>query len=256
MQGRFLFLGTGGSMGVPVVGCSCLVCSSNSAKDKRLRSSGLLEVEGKKLLIDCGPDFRQQALTHRIHHIDGCLITHLHHDHTASIDELRCYTMKEKHPLPCLLSKETSDDLRRRFDYIFRGDAARLISKVELQEIETERGSLTLQGVPLSYMTFEQAGVKVTGFRYSSFAYLSDIKTYPETIFEDLEGVKVLVLSALRLTPSPLHFSIDEAVDFARKAGAKETYLTHISHDLDHEKTNAYLPQDVRMAFDGLSIDF
>ncbi|CRX38318.1 Beta-lactamase [Estrella lausannensis] len=243
-------------MGVPVVGCSCPVCLSESVKNKRLRSSGLLEVDDKRLLIDCGPDFRQQALSHRIHQIDGCLITHLHHDHTASIDELRCYTMKEKHPLPCVLSKETADDLKRRFDYIFRGDEARLVSKVQLQELEEERGSLSLRGVPLSYMTFEQAGVKVTGFRMGHFAYLSDIKTYPETIFEDLAGVRVLVLSALRLTPSPLHFSVDEAVDFARKAGAKETYLTHISHDLDHEKTNAYLPQDIRMAYDGLLINF
>lgn len=243
-------------MGVPVVGCSCPVCMSGNIKDKRLRSSGVLEAAGKKLLIDCGPDFRQQALSHKLHQIDGCLITHLHHDHTASIDELRCYTMKENRPLPLVVSRETADDLKRRFDYIFRGDAARLIPKIDLQVIADERGKLSVQGVPLSYMTFEQAGVKVNGFRCDSFAYISDIKTYPGTIFEDLKGVKVLVLSALRLTPSPLHFSVDEAVDFARRAGAKETYLTHISHDLDHEKTNAYLPQDVRLAYDGLSVDF
>lgn len=256
MHGRFLFLGTGGSMGVPVVGCECAVCLSGNEKDKRLRSSGLLEVSGKKFLIDCGPDFRQQALKHKIHSLDACLITHLHHDHTASIDELRCFAMKQRPPLPCLVSKETAEDLRRRFDYIFNRDASRFVSKIALKELEKERGVVRLDGVDFSYMTFEQLNVKVTGFRVGDFAYISDIKTYPDSIFDDLEGVRVLVLSALRFTPSPLHFSVDEAVDFARRVGSEKTYLTHIAHELEHERTNAYLPADIRLSFDGLAIDF
>lgn len=256
MEGRFYFLGTGGSMGVPVVGCKCPVCLSENKRDKRLRSSGIVEVDGKKILIDCGPDFRMQALSHGIDHIDCCLLTHLHHDHTAGIDDLRALTVVKKEALPCYLSKETADDLKIRFGYVFKKDRLRLLSRIQLIELNESRGNFAFQGLNIQYMTFTQADIKVFGFRFGSFAYLSDIKTFPETIFSDLEGVETLVLSALRYTPSPLHFMVDEAVDFARRAGAKMTWLTHISHDLDHEKTNAYLPKDVQLSFDGLSFHF
>jgi phosphoribosyl 1,2-cyclic phosphate phosphodiesterase len=257
MEGRFHFLGTGGSMGVPVIGCTCPVCLSDNPKNVRLRSSGLVEVKGKKILIDCGPDFRCQALKAQISHIDCCLITHIHHDHTAGLDELRALTMHRKEALPCITSKEAARDLKKRFDYIFHpDDAYRLLSKIQLVELEGERGVYDFQGISIKYLTFSQIDISVLGFRFGNFAYLSDIKSYPESIFEDLVGVETMVLSALRYTPSPLHFSVDEAVDFARKSGAKMTYLTHISHDLDYEKTNAYLPRDVQLSYDGLSFDF
>jgi len=256
IQGRFYFLGTGGSMGVPVIGCTCPVCQSTNPKDTRLRSSGLVEIGGKKILIDCGPDFRRQALNYGINHIDACLITHIHHDHTAGIDELRALTMHTRDPIPCITSTETAEALRSRFDYIFRESDIRLTSKIQLIELEGDRGVYNFEGVEFKYMSFNQIEIKVLGFRFGSFAYLSDIKTYPDTIFKDLEGVETLVLSALRYTPSHMHFSVDEAVDFARASGAKMTYLTHISHDLDYEKTNAYLPKDVQLSYDGLSFLF
>ena len=243
-------------MGIPVIGCRCLVCSSTNVHNKRLRSSGLVDVGGKKILIDCGPDFRVQALKQGIDHIDGCLITHLHHDHTAGIDDLRSLTLGKETTLPCFASKETCDDLLIRFSYLFKSHSLRGASKIELKELSDERGSFTLQNIPIKYMTFEQADVLVFGFRFGSFAYLSDIKTFPNTIFHDLEGIETLVVSALRYAPSKLHFSVDEAVDFARKAGAKMTYLTHISHELDYEQTNAYLPKNIQLAFDGLKLHF
>lgn len=258
MLGQFCFLGTGGSMGVPVIGCSCSVCMSTSPKDNRLRTSGLLTLEDKTILVDCGPDFRQQALRHDIRHIDGVILTHAHHDHTAGVDELRVFYMHSKQPLPCLLSKETASDIMKRFDYLFDPVLmkGRLVSKVDLLIQPAERGSIDFLGIHMKYMTYLQAGMKVNGYRIGNFAYITDIHEYPETIFEDLEGVEVLVISALRFTPSHLHLTFDQAVDFARKVKARETWLTHICHDVSHEKIDAYLPANVRTAYDGLKITF
>ncbi len=256
MKGRFRFLGTGGSMGIPVIGCRCKVCQSTHSEDKRLRSAGIISLKDKKILVDCGPDFREQALRYEIDHLDGVVITHAHHDHTSSIDELRVFYMRSGEPIPCLVSKETGDDLKKRFDYIFcKRKKNVLIPKVDLIELPDDRGEITFEGLRFKYFTYEQANMKVNGFRIGNFAYVTDIHDYPESIFEDLRGVEVLVLSALRFTPSYIHFTVDEAVDFANRVGAKKTWLTHIAHELQHEHTNAYLPSDVRVAYDGFEID-
>lgn len=243
-------------MGIPVIGCDCKVCTSSHIEDKRLRSAGLLSLYNKNILIDCGPDFRQQAIREGIHRLDGVIITHAHNDHTASIDELRVFYMRTGKPIPCLLSEDTAEDLRIRFDYIFSSTAKNvLVPKVELVVLPNERGEILFEGMTFKYFTYEQAKMQVNGFRVGNFAYITDIHDYPESIFDDLKGVEILVLSALRFTPSHLHLTVDEAVDFAHKAGAKQTWLTHIAHELQHEQTNAYLPPDVRMAYDGLKID-
>lgn len=252
---RFIFLGTGGSMGIPVIACDCSVCRSDNPKNKRTRSAGLLTVDDKNILIDCGPDFRQQALKYCIDHLDGVILTHAHHDHTGGIDELRAYYIKTRTPLPCLLSKETSEEVHQRFPYIFREGKYQFTSKLSLQLLESERGSVEFAGIHFRYLSYEQMGMRVNGFRWKDFAYISDIKLYPESIFEDLKGVQHLVLSALRFTPSDFHFTVDEAVEFAEKVGAKNTWLTHIAHELEHEKTNAYLPSNIQMAYDGLELN-
>lgn len=258
ITGHFLFLGTGGSMGIPVIGCSCPVCLSSSPYNKRLRPSGLLTIGKLRFLIDSGPDFRQQALSYHIDHIDGLILTHAHHDHTAGIDEMRIFSLRSHHPIPCLLSSETLADLVKRFYYIFdsEGEYAKVTAKFNLQVIDDGRGDLIFQGIPIRYFSYEQGGMRVNGFRFGSLAYVSDIRHYPETIFEDLKGVKTLILSALRYAPSHLHFCVDEAIDFARRTEAKETWLTHIAHEIDHEQTNAYLPPNIRLAYDGLQIEF
>jgi len=244
-------------MGIPVIACHCPVCKSDNSKNKRLRAAGIIEINHKTLLIDCGPDFRQQALQAGINSIDGVLFTHAHYDHTSSVDELRVFYMHSKQAVPCLLSKETAYDLISRFHYIFeqKNSEKRLKPKMRLVELENDRGEVLFETIPFRYFTYEQAGMKVSGYRLGNFAYVTDIKHYPESIFEDLKGVEILVLSALRHSSSYLHLTVDEAVDFARKAGAKQTWLTHISHDLDHDKTNDYLPPEVRMAYDGLQIN-
>lgn len=244
-------------MGIPVIGCSCRVCKSLSPKDKRLRASGVLSVNHKRLLVDCGPDFRQQALRHNIDYLDGVIITHAHHDHTASVDELRAYSMMSGQPISCLMSKDTADDIIARFQYIFQPDQKikKLLPKIVPEILEGDRGETKFKGVDFRYFTYKQAGMKVNGLRTGNFAYVTDIRDYPDSIFDDLKGVEVLVLSALRFTPSNLHLSVDEAIEFSKKVGAQKTWLTHIAHDLSHEQTNAYLPENVRLAYDGLEID-
>ena len=245
-------------MGVPVIGCDCAVCRSTNPHNNRLRAAALVNVNDRNILIDCGPDFRQQALRYGITDLDGTIITHAHHDHTASIDELRIFYLRTKRAMPCLMSKATAEDLIPRYRYIFHPDDERksVVTKIQLQLLEGERGEIDFQGVIMGYVTYEQKGMEVNGFIIGDLAYISDIRHYPESIFEDLQGVETLVISALRFTQSDFHLTVDEAVEFIDKVGAKKGYLTHIAHELEHEKTNAYLPEHVRVAYDGLELTF
>ena len=257
-SGKLLFLGTGSSMGIPVIGCSCAVCKSNNQKNMRLRCSALCEIDNQHILIDCGPDFRYQALKYNIQNIDGLILTHSHNDHTAGIDELRVLCMKNRKPIPCLLSRDTQKDLKVRFNYLFeeKEPYAGLLSRFAMQEFERERGQVVFQGIRLNYFSYEQLGMRVDGIRFGDLAYVTDIKEYKETIFEDLKGIKTLILSALRFDSTKMHFSIDDAVAFVKKTGAKKTWLIHIAHELDHEKGNTYLPEDIKIAYDGLQLEF
>lgn len=258
MNARLLFLGTGASMGVPVIGCGCSVCHSDSPFNKRLRPSVLICIDQQQLVIDPGPDFRQQALRCQLTHLDGVLLTHAHHDHTAGIDELRPFTFNSQKPLPLLLSAETAEEIKSRYYYLFKSEhhAEKFIPKIDLQLLPTTEGEVEFEGQLINYVTYRQGKMLVNGFQFGNLVYLSDIHTFSPSIFTHLRGVKTLIISALRYTPSVLHFSVDEAVDFANQLGAEEVWLTHISHDLEHDKTNAYLPSHVRLAYDGLEIDF
>lgn len=257
-MGKFVFLGTGASLGIPVVGCHCSVCHSKSRFNQRLRPAGLLLIEGKKILIDIGPDFRQQALRAGIDHVDGVLLTHTHYDHIAGIDELRIFYVRHKHLVPCLLSKESRADLLKRYDYLFHPHepGKSLAAQIELRVLPHDQGTIDFLGVKVEYLTYSQAGMKVNGYRIGDFAYVSDIKDYDSSVFEALKGVRTLVLSALRLESSPLHLSTEEAVVFARKVGAHTTRLTHLNHEIDHETVNRSLPPDVQLGYDGLELEF
>lgn len=258
MKGIFRFLGTSGSAGVPMIGCTCSVCTSSSAFNRRLRPSGLIEVADKKLLIDVGPDFRQQALTHRIDRLDGLLLTHTHFDHVAGIDELRIYYIRQKKALPCLLSVETLDELKKRYYYLFQpvGEVPTLSAQLELQILEEEAGETLFCGLRIGYLSYFQGTMKVNGFRIGDFAYVSDIREYEEGVFASLKGIETLVISALRAESSQLHLSFEEAIAFARRVGAKKTWLTHLGHFYDHDEINAQLPSDVRVGYDGLQLEF
>lgn len=255
---EFLFLGTGGSAGIPMIGCHCRVCTSSNLRNQRLRPSGLIKIKGKQILIDAGPDFREQALKYQIDMLDGVLLTHTHFDHVAGLDELRAYYLHYRKELPVLVSESTLQALKRRYEYFFqeRSFGISLAAQLDFHLLPSRRGVTEFVGVTIGYTTYEQGGMEVNGFRFGTFAYISDIRVFSETLFEDLEGIEILVVSALRTEPSRMHFNIEEAIAFAKKVGAKQTYFTHIGHELEHESTQAFLPGGVKLAYDGLRVEF
>jgi phosphoribosyl 1,2-cyclic phosphate phosphodiesterase len=245
----FLFLGTGGSVGIPVIGCHCVTCSSNAPQNKRLRPSGLIKTGGKVFLIDAGPDLRQQALRYKIDHLDGVLLTHTHYDHVAGIDDLRAYSFQNKGRLmPFLLSRHTLQTLRERYSYLF--DPPQFRCQI------LEEGTCEFEGIKLFCFHYHQESILVTGFRFGGFAYVSDIRSYDEGVFTALQGVKKLVVSASRQEATRAHFSLAEAVAFANRVGAERTWVTHISHFLDHKEAEDLLPTHVSVAVDGLTLEF
>lgn len=252
MRGVLTFLGTGSSVGIPIIGCSCPVCISAHPHNKRLRPSVKIIYDEKIFLIDVSPDFRQQALKHEIHATDGILLTHSHYDHTGGFDDLRALSFRRETPIPLLLSEETAQDLKLRYFYLFN----QLVPKFELNILQFESGLTNFLTIPIQYVTYEQNGMKVNGFRIGDVAYLTDIRKFPESVFEELKGVRYLIISALRNVPSPLHLSVEEAIAFSNKLHVEKTWFTHISHDLDHIKTNANLPVNIQLAYDGLEIEF
>lgn len=257
MMSSLLFLGTGASNGVPVIACKCEVCQSKSPFNKRLRSSALIKAGDIRILIDAGPDLRMQALNNHINHLDGVIFTHAHQDHTAGIDDLRVFSFISEKSLPCLASIETGKELELRYYFMFERKAhEKNRPRLEIVTLNGDKGETVFQGLKLKYFTYEQLGMKVNGFRFGNLAYVTDVEKVDENLFKELEGVEILILSALRHTHSIMHLTVDQAVDFAHKVGAKKTYLTHLSHDLDYYKTNAILPEDVRLAYDSLEIPF
>jgi len=258
MQGTLLFLGTGGSAGVPIIGCKCAVCRSSSPFNKRSRPSALLTLGKKTILIDSGPDFRSQALHYGIDMLTGVILTHTHYDHVGGLDELRVFYFMQHLKLPILASIETYEELRTRFHYLFKTRQAdgTLQSQFDFQILENDFGTTHFLGIKVDYVSYTQADMKVTGYRFGNLAYISDIRQYEQTVIDELQGIETLIISALRYTPSEVHFSIEEALEFSAKVGAKKIFFTHISHELDHEETNQQLPDNVRLAHDGLEIRF
>lgn len=251
---KLLFLGSGGSTGVPMIGCSCKICMSSDKKNKRHRPSVLLTDGKKRFLVDIGPDYRTQALKYGIDTLDGLIVTHSHYDHIAGLDELRVYTFRQKKPVPCLLSQETYKELKVRYHYFFPKDSVH-DTKLKFSILDEESGKTMFQGLSVEYFSYVQIGMKVNGFRFNNLAYVTDIMEYDESIFDSLKGLDTLILSGRRWKKSIAHLSIDEGIDFAKKTGAKKTYFTHISHEIEHKKDSKKLPEKIFLAYDGLEID-
>jgi phosphoribosyl 1,2-cyclic phosphate phosphodiesterase len=248
------FLGTGTSHGVPSIGCECATCRSTDPRDNRLRPSIYLQGERAALLVDAGPDLRQQALRHRITRVDAIVFTHGHADHILGIDDVRRFNALMKGTMPCYGDPATLDDIRHTFGYIFAPDAPKGggIPMLDLRPIAGpfSVGDLELRPVPILH------GCKpILGFRVGRFAYLTDCNALADGAWPMLEGLDVLVLDALRERPHPTHFSLSEAVETAGRIGARRTYFTHMCHDLAHEATNARLPGGMQLAYDGLVLD-
>ncbi|MCF7806625.1 MAG: MBL fold metallo-hydrolase [Simkaniaceae bacterium] len=251
-------LGSGSSTGIPVIGCNCSVCKSSNPRNQRLRSSLLIEIENKILVVDTSPDFRAQALSNQIQHIDGVIITHMHYDHIAGIDDLRIFNYRTKMAIPILMHASSYEDFQKKYFYLLKKDIEGMSKKAQLalKVIDGDRGDCEFLSIPIHFFTYEQAMMKVLGFRIHDFAYVTDIRTYSDTIFSDLENVKTLIVSALRESDSPVHFNIKEAIAFAQKVGAEKTYFIHMGHEVEHERISEQLPEGIALSYDGLKIHF
>jgi phosphoribosyl 1,2-cyclic phosphate phosphodiesterase len=255
---RLTFLGTGTSFGVPQIGCDCTVCRSTDPRDKRTRSGAILEAGGSTILIDTPPELRLQLLAGGFSRIDAVVYTHEHADHVNGIDDLRIFSVRQHRPLPIYGPSETLDRVRASFNYIF-DDAVRPYqgtSKPRLSLHPTEPGQpVIMAGVEVLPLAFQHGHLRVFGYRFGSLAYITDVKAIPETAFDQLRGLDVLVLNALWWRPHPTHLSISEAVDTAQALGAQRTYLTHLTHETGHAELEAKLPAGIFPAHDGLTVE-
>lgn len=247
------FLGTGTSQGIPVIGSKHPVCLSEDPKDKRLRVSVLVEWKGHNILVDCGPDFRSQMLSNDVSRIDAILYTHEHNDHTAGLDDIRPFFFRQG-DIPVYAHTRVLKSLKKRFEYIFETENKYPgAPNVEIREITNEAFSFKqLEIMPVNVM---HNGVQVFGFKFDGFAYLTDVKTIEEEEKEKLNGVKVLVVNALRQEPHHSHFNLEEALDFIKEINPERAYLTHISHLMGfHREVQENLPENVFLAYDNLKI--
>jgi phosphoribosyl 1,2-cyclic phosphate phosphodiesterase len=253
---KITFLGTGTSNGIPLLACSCPVCTSADPHNKRLRASVLItDTQGQNILIDASSDFRQQALRHTIQDIATILITHVHADHVFGLDEMRRYNQLYKKRIPLYIKKEFDPELKRLFSYIYEkplqvgGGVSEFDNRQAVHGQPIIIGELTI--TPLEIM---HGILPIFGYRINDFAYLTDCSAIPETTYALLKGVKVAVIDALRPVPHPTHFSVEQAVAAAHRIGVEKAYFTHIAHGLEHAETNARLPANMQLAYDGLEI--
>lgn len=251
---KVTFLGTGTSQGIPVIGSNHPVCLSEDPKDKRLRVSVLIEWDDSTYVVDCGPDFRQQMLRSNCKHIDGILFTHEHSDHVAGLDDIRPFFFRQG-DIPIYAHKRVLQALKIRFDYIFIDEANKYPGVPSVEAIEIENKSFRLGNLDVMPINAEHNRLQVFGFRFNDFAYLTDVKTIEKKERQKLEGVKVLVVNALREEPHHSHFNLKEALAFISEIKPERAYLTHISSHLGfHQTVQQQLPKNVFLAYDNLQI--
>ena len=252
---KVTFLGTGTSTGIPLIGSDHPVCHSSNEKDKRLRSSVLIQWDIYSYIIDTGPDFRQQMLRSKCNRIDGVLYTHEHSDHTSGIDDLRAFCFKQGE-IPIYGHKRVIDNLFNRFEYIFNKEK-KYAGAPKLKPIEiTENKNFKISNLIITPISYLHAKLQVYGYRFNDFAYLTDMKTIEDVEINKLDNLKVLVLNCIKIEPHYSHLNLEEALKLIRLIKPKKTYLTHISHMLGfHEEVQNNLPEDVFLAFDGLEIE-
>ena len=249
---KVTFLGTGTSTGVPEIGCSCAVCQSNDPRDNRLRASVLVETDGKRILIDCGPDFRQQMIRSRIYQLDGILLTHEHYDHVGGLDDLRPYCRQGA--VAIYAESDVVEAIETRIPYVFRAHPYPGVPRLALHTISLE--PFEVAGVLVQPIRVMHGRLPILGFRIGNFAYLTDILTLPETEVPKLQGVEVLVLDALREAEHPSHESVPQALALIDRLQPKQAYLTHMSHRIGlHAVAEQSLPAHVQYAYDGLEIE-
>ena len=250
----FTFLGTGTSQGVPMIGCSCRVCTSPDQKDKRLRTSLMIEHNGKRIVIDSGPDFRQQMLREKVHSLDGVVFTHEHKDHIAGLDDVRAFNYLQKKPMDVFATERVQTALKREFFYIFSGVQYPGIPRLTLHTIDQQ--PFHVEGIPLIPVPVLHLKLPVLGFRIGGFSYVTDANEMEDGSMDLLRNSDVLVLNALRREKHVSHYNLDEAVALVNELKPKKAFFTHVSHQMGlHEEVNAMLPEHIRLAHDGLRVE-
>ncbi|HIE52815.1 MAG TPA: MBL fold metallo-hydrolase [Armatimonadetes bacterium] len=250
---EIVVLGSGTSTGVPVIGCECEVCRSTHPKNKRTRPSLLLRAGERAVLIDAGPDFRQQALREGLWHLDAVVLTHAHADHLLGLDDLRVFNFRQQAPLPLYGSPATLATVQQMFAYAFEAPSeGSSIPQFVLHPIE---GPFTVAGLPFLPLPVWHGEMEVLAFRVYDFAYVTDVSLIPARVVDQLKGLDLLILDALRYRPHPTHFSLTEALEVVATLRPRCTYLTHLTHHFDHETVNAQLPSGVKLAYDGLRLE-
>ena len=250
---RVTFLGSGTSHGVPMIGCRCAVCRSADPRDNRLRTSILIEPgDGGSLLVDTPPDLRAQALRFGVVRLDAILFTHPHADHILGLDETRRFNTLQGCAIPCYGDPATIAEVRRVFAYAF---APRQVGGgVPRLELNAVTGPFTIGRTLVTPVPIMHGELPIYGYRIGAFAYLTDCSAVPDSSWALLEGVRTLVIDALRHRPHPTHLTVAQALEVAARVGAERTLLTHIAHDLGHAETSARLPPGVELAYDGLVV--
>lgn len=252
---KITFLGTGTSQGVPVIGCECDVCRSGSSRDKRLRSSIMIEHDDWRIIVDCGPDFRQQMLRQAIRSIDGILITHGHKDHLGGLDDVRAFNYINRRPADVYASKEVQQIIKAEFSYAFQKDPYPGVPEIKLHNLTSK--PFKIKGVlitPIRSLHY-QPDKFVYGFRVGDFTYITDAISIPEEEKEKIRGSKIIVLNALRKQKHYSHFNLEEAMALMHEFKPRRGFLTHISHQMGkHKDVSKELPAFVRLAYDGLTV--
>ena len=252
---QITFLGTGTSQGVPVIACGCEVCQSLDFRDKRLRVSIHIEIDGKSFVIDTGPDFRQQMLRERIKTLDAVIFTHEHKDHTAGLDDVRAYNFFQKRDMPIYARKQVLEQIQQEFAYAFTETKYPGIPQIELNEIQNQ--AFEIAGVNFMPIEVMHLHLPVFGFRIKDFTYITDVNFISDEEIEKIKGSKVVVMGALRKEKHLSHYSLSEAIEVLEKIAPEQAYITHMSHQMGlHFEVEKELPSFVKLAYDGLVLRF
>jgi phosphoribosyl 1,2-cyclic phosphate phosphodiesterase len=252
---KVTFLGTGTSQGVPVIGCTCEVCRSLDYRDKRLRSSIHISTHGQSLVVDTGPDFRQQMLRESINRLDAVLFTHAHRDHTAGLDDVRAYNFMQHMDMPVYGTAETLQQIKNDFAYIFEGPNYPGLPRINLRKIVDDE-PFNFNDVSITPLPVLHLHLPVLGFRIGNFSYITDANHIPDATLEKLKGTEILVINALQREHHISHFNLNEAIEMVKRINPKKAYFTHISHKLGlHTAVEKELPPTISLAYDGLQFE-
>ncbi len=251
---KVTFLGTGTSQGVPVIACQCEVCSSLDFRDKRLRSSVHIDDGKSSVVIDTGPDFRQQMLREQVDHLDAIVYTHEHKDHTAGLDDVRAFNFRQGGEMPLYGTDRVINQLRTEFSYAFAEKKYPGVPKIRTHEITN--APFHINGLEFNPIEVLHYKLPVFGYRVGDFTYITDANSIPDEEYKKIRGTRFLVLNALQKEGHISHFTLEEAIDIARDIGAEKTFFTHISHRMGtHAKISEELPDGIELAYDGLRIE-